>query len=189
MDFHKERDIPEQFYSVDTNSPFTRCLVCEKDLLASKEPYFIEKAVRNYQEYKTQDVIYEYAMCLNCAESMKNELSEESNLKIQEYFFTNLNANRFMEYQNSDFKSRLDHCIITGQSVDNQNEYMVCGMFKGDKLIEGELPYMLSEKAMDDIAQMMSNKTLGFLDDFMGNYFSGPPEINELFKPRRPVFI
>lgn len=189
MEFRKENDIPEDFYSMDTNEPFKNCLVCNKDLIGSEEPYFIEKAVRNYKEYNTKDVIYEYAMCLQCAESMKNELSKESNEKIQEYFLTNINPQLLMELQHNDYQDRLSKCIITGEALNDQNEYMVCGMFKGDKLIQGELPYMLSEKAMDEIAQMMSNKTLGFLDDFMGEHFSGPPEINELFKPRRPVFI
>jgi hypothetical protein len=47
---------------------------------------------------------------------------------------------------------------------------------------------MLGGRAMDSIMDLMSDHTLGFLDDFTGKHFTGPPEFSEWLKAR-PVFV
>ena len=46
----------------------------------------IEKAVRQYPEMKVKEVIFEYAMCMDCAVMMNASLSVESRQRINEYF-------------------------------------------------------------------------------------------------------
>ena len=56
-------------------------------------------------------------------------------------------------------------------------------------MMVADFPYAIGPKAMDELTDLLSNKTLGEMDDFLGTYFTGPPEVNELFKPRRPVLL
>ena len=82
-----------------------------------------------------------------------------------------------------------DHCVITGEPVDKLDEYMIYGHFRGSKMVKSTMPYLLSGSVMDDVSDLLSNETIDQLDDFMGEYFGGPPELEELWKPRRPVFF
>jgi hypothetical protein len=42
---------------------------------------------------------------------------------------------------------------------------------------------------MEEMNSFLSDETRQEMDDFMGNYFSGPPEIAALLKSKRPIFI
>lgn len=61
-------------------------------------------------------------------------------------------------------------------------------MCNGANMTINQFPYALSGEVQDEIMQLLSAKSLGILDDFIGNHFTGPPEIREILK-RRPVFI
>jgi hypothetical protein len=82
-----------------------------------------------------------------------------------------------------------DRCVITGIPVAELDEYMIYGHFRGDKMVKSSMPYLLSGSVMDDVSDLLSNQTIDQLDDFMGKYFSGPPELEELWKSRKPVFF
>ena len=186
--------IPEEFYSFETNAPFEGCMVCKADLLAGEVDYFIEKAVRNYPEHDVSDVVYEYALCSHCAADMNEKMSTASMTNLQMYFSNN---EAFMkkiaaynnEWQNSEDSPLDDQCALTGEHKATLDEYMIYGHFKGDKMIRSTMPFLLSGKVMDDVADLLSDETIDELDGFMGEYFGGPPELEELWKPRRPVFF
>lgn len=185
--------IPKEFYCFETNAPFTECKVCGKDLTGEETDYFIEKAVRNYTDHKVSDVVYEYAMCIDCAQLMNSQMSSESLENIQNYF-ANQPAfmNKVAGYHSGQIKEdpqALQQCVITGESADELEEYMLYGHFRGGKMVQTSMPYLLSGKIMDELSQLLSNETLGEIDDFMGEYFGGPPELEELWKTRRPVFF
>lgn len=61
-------DIPPVYYPFDSNEPFKECLVCGTDLTLGTRDYFVEKAIKNHVEFKVKDVVFEYAMCSECAE-------------------------------------------------------------------------------------------------------------------------
>ena len=82
-----------------------------------------------------------------------------------------------------------DECMITRKPKNELDEYMIYAQFRGDKMVKSTMPYLLSGKAMDEIADLLSNQTIDQLDDFMGEYFGGPPELEEIWKTRRPVFF
>lgn len=185
--------IPEEFYCFETKAPFTECKVCEKDLTKGDTDYFVEKAVRNYTDHEVSDVIYEYAMCIDCAHQMNSKMSSESLANIQNYFASQPNfMNKMAAYQRGDTEDgadALNKCAITGEPVDSLEEYMLYGHFRGGEMVQSSMPYLLSGQVMDEISQLLSNETLGEIDDFMGQHFGGPPELEELWKTRRPVFF
>jgi hypothetical protein len=49
-------------------------------------------------------------------------------------------------------------------------------------------PYAISGTAMEEVNELISEKTRDILDDFIGQHFSGPPEVAEILK-RRPVLV
>jgi len=185
--------IPKEFYSFDTNKPFTHCLICGCDLTTGFQEYFIEKAIRNYPEHEVHDVVYEYAMCLTCARSMNEKMSLESTRKIHEYFSQ---KNEFVQAVNGYRKSEttvdapdLTQCLITNTPTAEMDEYMIYGHFRGDKMILSSMPYVLNGTVMDEVSGLLSAQTIDEIDDFAGKYFGGPPELEELWTPRRPVFF
>lgn len=193
MDSHLA-PIPEEFYSFESNQPFANCLVCNADLLSGEVDYFIEKAIRNYHEHDVSDVVYEYAICWHCAHDMSGQMSKESMQNIHDYFsgqslfMQNLNDYN-TSWQEKEGKLIPDKCVITGEAKDHMDEYMIYGHFRGKAMVKSSMPYLLSGKVMDAVSDLLSNQTIDQLDDFMGEYFGGPPELEELLKPRRPVFF
>ncbi len=186
--------IPKEFYSFDSQQPFERCMVCKTDLLTGDTDYFIEKAIRNYPQHEVTDVIYEYAICWQCAHDMNGQMSEESTKNIQKYFseqedFISSLANYNKRLRQGENNPILQHCTITGKPIEQLDEYMIYAHFRGDKMVKSSMPYLFSSKVMDEVSDLLSNQTIDQLDDFMGEYFGGPPELEELIKLRRPVFF
>ena len=95
-------DIPLMFHSYSEERPFQQCISCSVNLIGTDTEYLIEKAFRRYPGFKTQDVIFEYAMCLRCAERMRQELSRESMRNIQQFFD-----------QRVDFYGRRQECFMS----------------------------------------------------------------------------
>ena len=186
--------IPEEFYSFDTQKPFEACLVCKADLLAGEVDYFIEKAVRNYPEHEVSDIVYEYAICALCAQDMNEKMSAESMQSLKAYFSSQEEFMRKVNDHNLNWQSEdnievAEACVITGVPKSELEEYMIYGHFRGNSMVRSTMPFLLSGKVMDDVAEQLSDETVDELDGFMGEYFGGPPELEELWKPRRPVFF
>ena len=193
MDSHLT-PIPEEFYSFESNQPFENCLVCKADLLSGELDYFIEKAVRNYREHDVSDIVYEYAICWHCAHDMNGQMSAESMQNIQAYFSEQSQFIQNLNDYNNNWQEKEgelipDRCVITGEDKTHLDEYMIYGHFRGNAMVKSSMPYLLSGKVMDAVSDLLSNQTIDQLDDFMGEYFGGPPELEELWKPRRPVFF
>lgn len=185
-------DIPPLFRKADTELPLAECLMCKRDLLQPGVHYMIEKSIRNYRELGTQEVIFEYAMCMDCAMEMRMELSEESRRNIENYFMAHIQPGARQatagEDGQYDFHKLISNCIVKNSPINDSHEYAVYAHCIGNKLAISEMPYALSGEAMDEMMQLLSNKTLDILDDFIGEHFSGPPELREILR-RRPVFI
>ncbi|HCM76523.1 MAG TPA: hypothetical protein DIS90_09090 [Cytophagales bacterium] len=180
--------IPKSFFNSETKEPFTTCMMCNESL-ADKQ-YMVEKAIKNYPALGTQEIIFEYAMCLSCAGKMHLELSEESRERIEAYMKEHL-QNRVQE-QNSnpdfDFQQSLSQCIVAKTDVSHSAEYSIYAMCNGSDMTINGFPYALSGEIQDEIMQLLSAKSLEILDDFIGNHFSGPPEVREILR-KRPVLI
>lgn len=72
-------DIPHLFHSEYEGEPFSKCAVCSRDLLAPDAIYTVSKTCNH------GEAIMELAVCSDCAEDVRNEVSEESRLAIENF--------------------------------------------------------------------------------------------------------
>ena len=180
--------IPKLLCTHESGEPFRECIICHRDLMKNGTSYFIEKAFRRYPGYAAQDVVFEYAMCTRCVEDMRKELSKESLQRLQEYFSSKVDpqqqVERLLRYDETNIDPWISQCLITGEPVKAMEEYVVCAHCNGTSLSLSFMPpYAISGKAMDEMTGLLSSKSLGIIDDFMGNYFTGPPEFNDILRP------
>jgi len=188
----KYTDIPEEFLSYETGKPFSNCKICDRNLTDPDAHYIIEKAIRKYTGYKAWDVVFEYAICINCAENFRSELSKESIDSIEKYFLKNvdINKHRFRANEEApDISKYINQCLIKGLNRNEMNEYQIYGECRGNQFLFGNMPYMICGQAMDEIADLLSDKTLDELDGFAGKYLGPSPELESLFKGRKLVLI
>ena len=161
-------EIPKVFYSTETGKPFSHCVSCEKHLLASGEQYVIEKAIRNYQKFKTNDTIFEYAMCVGCYEKIHKSFSVSSKQAVENYFLQNVDFARrraqLLEQGNRRLDEWLSDCIVKGTPVQDLDEYQILCQCQGDKMLFTYLPFMIGGDATEEIVQLLSNETLGEID-------------------------
>jgi len=188
----KERTrIPEVFYSDKSSKPFENCILCDKFLLEKGTLYVIEKAIRRYEKFNTTDTIFEYAMCLSCYADMWKSFSDSSKAKMQEYFDKNVNLDaqraRLAEKESLRVDDLLSRCFVKGTAVEEMSQYQICCQCDGSEILPGSLPLMISGEVADEIANLLSNKTLGEIGGFMDEFISLPPELEK--SPHQPVFV
>lgn len=181
--------IPALLQSYETGKPFQTCIACSGDLLAEGSQYVVEKAIRNYPGAGVQDVIFEYAMCLSCAQQLREELSLESKANIEAYFTQRVNLEARREAllalpEPLRLENWLSHCLVTGLPREACTEYQIFGQCFGPELYFGFMPYMLSGQAMEEIQELISPHTRQILDDFMDSHFGLPPELRALLQDR-----
>lgn len=183
-----DRDIPEEFWSDLTGRPFTECTVCEKDLTRSGTPYMIEKAVRKQNGFT--NTIFEYAICRSCAEQWTARLSRESLKSMRTYMSENAKppVPRGGIATKEDMEAGLAACSVTGKPKDELEEYQIMCLCSGSRLSPFNTPWLISGEAMEDVTELLSDQTIDEMDDFMGEIYTGPPELKEFFKGR-PVLV
>jgi hypothetical protein len=178
--FHSEYSdsvpIPAAFHSLELDGPFEKCLLCDCELRSSGQPYMIERV------FKRAEPIIEYAMCQSCITTSNEELSTESRQSIREWFQASFNPlTRLREMDryrdDSDVQSLFSECAITGTAAGNCQERQIMAMCQGDRLIVGfGSPMMLSGAAIEQIVELLSEQTRGWMQDFVSDNFGMPPE-------------
>jgi len=183
--------IPPLFYSTDTNKPFTNCVSCDKDLLQPQSPYVIEKAIKQYPEYNTTDVIFEYAMCMECYQKINESLSTESKTNIENYFSENVDLGErrksLLKNEELSINDWTSNCIIKGTPVSELTEYQVACQCDGEYLLFTHMPFIIGNIALDEMMQLLSNQTIGEIGGFYDKFFSPDPDIKKLFD--EPKFV
>ena len=172
--------IPKEFFSFETGAPFTHCLECDA-LLDERTPYIIEKAVRNYPEYGTSDVIFDYALCMTCVENMRQKMSTASREAILAFF-----EDRIRSVNIHDFST--EHCLVSSRSRKECEEYQLYAHCVGSNLSDDQPPYMISGAIIDEILPMLSMETREDLDGFFDRHFSPDPSLLEPV-PSRPLIL
>ncbi len=175
----QDHNIPEEFFSFETKAPFERCIECDKYLLDDNTEYLIEKAVRTYKDYDAKDVVFDYAICMDCADVLRNEISAESWQSILSYFEQNIDIQKRMEMMESDPHENLQSCMIKGTNVGNCQEYQLYAHCRGDKLNMENPPYLISGEVMDEILPLLSEKTVDEMNGFFNKHFSPDPSFFE----------
>lgn len=154
--------------------PFENCIDCNKTF-HTDESYVVEKVVRLYPELNKEIVIVEYAMCQHCVQQKTQELSKESLQAMQSFLKENT---RYPSYTNQGFQ-----CLVTGTPITECVEYQIGGMVLGG-LPDKRTLFMISGKVMEQMNELISNETRGFMDDFTNTHFGLPPELKN-----KPVMI
>lgn len=179
----KDEIIPKDFYSFETGAPFTECIECGKDLMDG-QPYLIEKAFRNHAEYGVKDTIFDYALCMNCAESLKNEMSKESVDALMKFFGERMDYYHQLERASKPAMENISTCMISGKNVDDCAEYQIYAYCINNTLSDQLPPYMISGEVMDEILPLLSKKTTDDLNGFFNKHFSPDPSLMEPIGPK-----
>lgn len=186
-------EIPANLRRHEDGGLHRECIECGVGLLEGGRRYIIERAFRRYPGVETLDTIFEYAICLGCAEELHNSFSLESRGAITDFFLkskTFVTRSQIIRVailggRTSYLGLWFDRCAISGEEVSGMEEYQVAAFCVGDKLELSVLPYAIGGAAADQLMEKLSNQTIDDLDDFSGRHFGLPPEFGE--KPRRMV--
>ncbi len=170
--------IPKEFHSFENEGPFTHCLDCGRSLLEDDCEYVIEKAVRNYPGYTAKDVIFDYAMCMNCAMDVQKGMSVESQEKIQEYFQSKVDPEK-MNQSTDDYSASISKCMISDKPADECTEYQIFAFCLGDQVHPAMKPYMISDDILDEIQELLSPETRDEFNKFYQKHFPTSPYVNE----------
>jgi hypothetical protein len=185
--------IPPVFHCHTTQKPFEECLVCKKKLLKADTQYVIEKAFRKYPEYTARDVVSEYAICLACNAEVQNTISAHSKMLISSYFNQRVNLmsrrQRLLQEHGMDIAAWLNRCLVYETPLSELSEYQVYAHCNGGHLVFSAMPFMISGRAIGEIAGQLSAETKETLNDFTDRHFGLPPELKEIMKNRKLIHL
>ena len=184
-------DIPTELLDDQTGKPFSHCRMCALDLHEPTVPYMVEKVVRKNLTLGLKEDLFAYAICLDCVEEMKSSISKESAQVIQKFISENVHFQRRMERlffgQNLEMEEMMGKCMLSSKPIAESVEYQMAALCEGNELILGMWPYVVDSEMIVELSSMLSEETLGNMDDFYAQNFGLPPEWADLFKDR-PVF-
>lgn len=170
--------IPETFHSFQHEGLFERCLVCDRAILEDNCFYLIEKA------YREREVLFEYAICIDCRMKLQEEISRKSQERVAQYFGEHVDLVERQKHLKAHAPTQLeawtDGCVITGKSKADAREFQLLTLCQGEEMLYGYLPYMICGEAMRGISSVLSKKTRERLDDFVDKYLGLPPGIRDL---------
>jgi hypothetical protein len=185
--------IPSVFYCHTTQKPFSECLVCKTNLLKTDTQYVIEKAVRQYPGFSAKDIVSEYAVCLECNNKMQDTLSDHSKDLIHNYFNRKVNLaerrERLLREKGTDVEAWLNSCLIYETPQDKTVEYQLYAQCAGKYLLFTYMPFMISGRAIEEIADQLSPETKDVLNGFIDQHFGLPPELRSLLKERKVIML
>lgn len=164
----------------------------DKFLLEDGTEYFIEKAIKKYPGFKASDIIFEYAICIDCAEKMRKQMSKESMQNIEKFFSENVDVYARMELMQDNPNNPdawMDRCMVNGSQKDQLSEYQIYAHCSGKHMQLTHMPYLISGEVIDQISHLLSEQTLDELDGFITRNFGPPPELMEPLPKRRVVLI
>lgn len=184
--------IPPAFQSLENDGLFERCTQCDAALLESGKPYLIERVFRG-----TEPII-EYAMCETCVERAQQELSQESREAVSRYLATHIDFEARLHSLSNlsesgdddvDSESWYTHCAVTGRAADDCRERQIAAWCEGSRMrIDHALPLMLGGSALEELQDVLSEQTTGWMNNFVSDNFGMPPEFCD--EPDiRPVFL
>ena len=178
-------DINKIFYSNKSKSLHKKCVFCEENILEYEHGYVIEKAFKYNGSIKSFELIFEYALCSECIQRLSSEMSKKSKLKVEQYFIENIKLSK-LKFSNANEK--IEHCMITGDNVQNSKEYQIAGFFIKNKMVVSEnFPYAISSVVIEEIQELISEKTRKFSDTFKDLIL--PPDVREKFPKDRIVIF
>jgi len=180
---HHMTQIPEEFYSFETKGPFTQCLECEKPLMDG-QPYLIEKAFKNHVDYGVKETVFDYALCLNCVDNLRDQMSPESMAAITHFFTERIDPLKAGQKAELSPEENIGSCLLSGRNMNDCSEYQIYAYCINDKLSYEMPPYMISGQIMDEIIPLLSQKTTDDLNGFFNRHFAPDPSLMEPIGPK-----
>ncbi len=184
--------IPSEFFENSETEAFRNCKICERDLHLGDCDYMIEKAVRIFPEVDGREVVFEYAICMDCAMKARQSLSKESRNKIDELLqSTQVRQNTFEAMTQGLVRGNnaTGYCMLTGKRMEDVKSFQIYAYCREKHLIQGSNAFMLSDEAMEIIAGLLSEETKDELDHFKETHFGVPPELQDLINSRDLVLF
>jgi len=186
-------DIPERFYSDAEGKPFEYCQVCGKYLLSEETAYVVEKALKNYKGYEFSSTIYEFAVCIDCHKKVQEGMSEESLANLQRYYQSIMMEKGqqpiMIDVNNFNIDQWLSKCFFKGDEIKELSEYQIVAQFSGDKMILNMPPMVIGEKAMEEMSELLSDKTIDEMNGFREKFLGPSPEIEELIYGKKLILM
>ncbi|WOO40776.1 hypothetical protein [Rubellicoccus peritrichatus] len=171
--------VPKNLWSFLNDGPFERCSICDRNLREPGVVYLIEKAFRG------DEPVFEYAMCHDCCDNLSSELSVKSLELINNYYEEHVDLvarrERLLSNHGLDPKPWFDKCMIKNREIKPREEHQICALCQDGDMLFSYMPFCLSGEAVDDIVKLLSDQTLGVIDDFIGKHF-GSPDSSDLPK-------
>lgn len=188
--FNFNEDIPEEFYNSQTHQPHAECSICGNSL--DRGIYFIEKAYRRTHDKTEFQLTFEYAICEGCKKDMMVSISKESFQNIQKFAMEMGDAFDLERVANEEINKDylMTHCMATGKSIDQLDEYHLLGIFSADKMMQ--FPMLYGNSFIEEYSELLSEETKGFFDDLFDEITIIPPALAKILddeKPKRPVLI
>lgn len=175
------RPIPKEFYDSTTKTPLAHCKRCKKELLVSHAEYVIEKVVKRIDGI--EQVLFEYAICMDCIKDVQDEISEESAENIKQHMLAKMEAVRDRPFEGT------NACLWSGIPREELDEFQLIAKCVGDKTFSFQPPFMVSGAMMEELDGLLSAKTRDTLDRFMDDNFGPPPEFRELFRKSDLILV
>lgn len=148
--------LPDELHSSYSGLPFEKCIDCERPLLDPPQPHLIQKILRD------GEVVFEFALCMPCAENADAGMSEESRRNVEAWFEQNTVAGLGRE-----------RCNICGRERDDEEHVVFAMAVGGDILGSGHL---FCSACTDDLDGLLSEATRRQMEDFTERNFPGVPE-------------
>ena len=186
-------DIPDRFYSDAEGKPFENCQMCGKFLLTEGTTYVVEKAIKNYKDYDVNSTIFEFAVCIDCHTKVQQGMSDESLANLNRYYQHIMaekgNQPIVIDVRNFNLDDWLSKCFFKGDEIKEMNEYQLVAQFNGNKMLMNMPPMIIGEKAMEEMAELLSDKTIDEMKGFREKFLGPSPEIEELIYGKKLIMI
>lgn len=176
--------IPKFFYEFETEEPFKHCSLCNKEL-GESDKYAVEKVMKQNKHLNKAEIVYEYAMCWDCAAGMGDEISEESKDSIVNLYQEHSeNVMMKLDYlhrtEKYNIESWMERCTFTGKETRLCGEYSVSGIIENNQLLFEHSPVVVSDDFMEKMQDVLSEKTKEFLDGLKDELIDSPSEFNDI---------
>lgn len=186
----EERTIPELLRpSHEKGAFFEHCKVCNRELIEAQNDYCIEKVVKKQGDPPVDNVLFEYAICINCMNNLRNQMSAESQSAIMRYQIRKMAESPWQSEEEVMNSFKDDRCLFSGKHRDDMQQYTLVGYCRGKELQADRPPAMLDHLFLEEIQDLISDETRDELDRFSGDNFGWPPEVARQLKNGDLVFL
>jgi uncharacterized protein with PIN domain len=160
--------IPKELHSFTEEGPFTRCVDCDTELYESGANYMIQKSMHR------GEVIFEFALCMECHENLVRGFSKETTQRLMAHF----------EKFGNELPT-MNACIDCGKPRLDLSSYNIAANCLGPFF---ESAFLICNDCQEHIQPLISEKTRRSRDGWVGRNFPCAPESRDLV-PDSPLMF